>query len=174
MLVGVFADSHDHLDHLRRLVELFNDAGCDQAIFAGDFVSTFALPPLRKLRCRLTACFGDNEGNHVGIEGGMQILGTIGRPPFCLTLSDGSRCLLTHQRELVKTTSTVDFAVFAHTHRWYLDTDSRGTLWMNPGELSGWSYGHPTVGFIDTDLGTARIEDLNGQRLAEAGFARAA
>jgi len=27
MLIGIFADSHDHLDHIRRAVEVFNDAG---------------------------------------------------------------------------------------------------------------------------------------------------
>ena len=38
MLLGIFADSHDHLDHLRRAVEVFNTAQCEQVLFAGDLV----------------------------------------------------------------------------------------------------------------------------------------
>ena len=82
MRIGIFADSHDHLDHLRAAVAEFNRRECQLVLFAGDFVSTFAIPPLRKLNCRLLASFGDNEGNKLGICGGMQIIGEVGEPPF--------------------------------------------------------------------------------------------
>ena len=52
MLIGIFADSHDHLDHIQRAVEVFNQAGCELVVFAGDLVSSFAVPPLRKLKDR--------------------------------------------------------------------------------------------------------------------------
>ena len=65
MRIGVFADTHDHLDNIRRAVEYFNRAECEYVIFAGDFVSTIAVPPLRNLTCPLVGCFGDNEGNKV-------------------------------------------------------------------------------------------------------------
>ena len=49
MRIGIFADSHDHLDHIRQAVEVFNQAHCELVVFAGDLVSSFAVPPLRKL-----------------------------------------------------------------------------------------------------------------------------
>ena len=67
MLIGIFADSHDHLDHIRLAVATFNEAGCELVVFAGDLVSSFAVPPLRALNCRVIACFGDNEGNKAGV-----------------------------------------------------------------------------------------------------------
>ena len=65
MLVGIFADTHDHLANIRRAVERFNQAGCEVVLFAGDLVSTFAVPPLRRLQCPFVGCFGDNEGNKI-------------------------------------------------------------------------------------------------------------
>ena len=55
MRIGVFADTHDHLDNLRWVVEELNRRECDLNVFAGDLVSTFAIPPLRKLNARLIA-----------------------------------------------------------------------------------------------------------------------
>ena len=89
MLVGIFADTHDHLDNIRRAVAEFNGRECDLVVFAGDLVSTFAIPPLRRLNCRMIASFGDNEGNKTGVYGGMQIIGEIGEPPFGFRLADG-------------------------------------------------------------------------------------
>ena len=80
MLIGIFADSHDHLDHIHRAVEVFNQAGCELVVFAGDLVSSFAVPPLRKLNCKVIACYGDNEGNKIGVAAGMKIIGTMGEP----------------------------------------------------------------------------------------------
>ena len=77
MRVGVFADTHDHLDHIRLAVSKFNDLKCELVVFAGDLVSTFAIPPLRKLNCPMIASFGDNEGNKVGVLGGMEIIGPV-------------------------------------------------------------------------------------------------
>jgi hypothetical protein len=152
MRIGIFADTHDHLDHIRRAVELFNRRGCQLVVFAGDLVSTFAIPPLRQLRCPLIASFGDNEGNKLGIYGGMQIVGQIGEPPLGFRLADGTRFLLTHQRELLRgDVDGADVIVYAHTHRPRIARDERGRLWINPGETSGWTFGDPTVVLLETE-----------------------
>ena len=68
MLIGIFADTHDHLANIRLAVERFNAAKCELVLFAGDLVSTFAVPPLRRLNCPFVGCFGDNEGNKVDLK----------------------------------------------------------------------------------------------------------
>lgn len=151
MLVGIFADTHDHLDNIRLAVAEFNRRECEVVLFAGDLVSTFAIPPLRKLNCPMIASFGDNEGNKVGIRGGMQIIGEIGEPPFCFRLSDGKRVLLTHQRELIRESfEGLDIIVYAHTHKPRIHCDEAGRLWINPGETSGWTYRNPSIAILDT------------------------
>ena len=91
MRVGLFADCHDHLDNVRRAVDEFNRRECDVVLFAGDLVSTFAVPPLRQLRCPFVGCFGDNEGNRVGLRSGMRIIGRLEEAPVRYQSPDGVR-----------------------------------------------------------------------------------
>ena len=137
------------------------------SLFAGDLVSTFAIPPLRRLNCPLIACFGDNEGNKLGIRGGMQIVGQIGEPPLGFRTPDGTRFLLTHQRELLRAPGIdedlivgADVIVYAHTHRPSIRRDQLGRMWINPGETSGWTYGDPTVVVLDTAGGATDLVHL--------------
>ncbi|MCX7395662.1 MAG: metallophosphoesterase [Planctomycetales bacterium] len=158
MLIGIFADSHDHLDHIRLAVQVFNDAGCELVVFAGDLVSSFSVPPLRLLKCNLIGCYGDNEGNKRGVAAGMKIIGIIGEPPFGFKTNDGKRILLTHMdRSLLGLGGEFDVAIFAHTHKPSLTRDLQGRLWINPGETSGWSFGKPSVALLDTSTMETKI-----------------
>ncbi len=158
MRIGLFADTHDHLHNIQRCVTLFNVRQCDLVIFAGDLVSTFAVPPLRQLTCRVVASFGDNEGNKLGIRGGMEIVGEIHDPPFGYRVADGTRILITHQLELLrKDYDGSDIVVFAHTHRPLVRYDGQGRLFVNPGEASGWTYGKPSCALLDTQSRQADI-----------------
>jgi putative phosphoesterase len=161
MRIGIFADSHDHLDNIRQAVRLFNQRDCALVVFAGDLVSTFAIPPLRRLKCPMIASFGDNEGNKVGIRGGMQIVGQMGEPPFGFRVADGTRILLTHQRELLRNQwDGADVVIYAHTHRPRINRDPHGRLWINPGETSGWTFGDPTIAILETQTGEAELVRL--------------
>lgn len=158
MLVGIFADTHDHLDNIRIAVAEFNAARCELAVFAGDFVSTFAIPPLRKLQCPLVGCFGDNEGNKLGLTGGLRIIGVVGEPPLCYRAADGTRFLMGHMhRQLRDMSGDFEVAVYGHTHRPSISRDDEGRLWINPGETSGWTFGTPSVALLDTATMNAEI-----------------
>ncbi len=163
MRVGLFADSHDHLDHIRRAVDHFNDASCELVIFAGDLVSTIAVPPLRALRCPLVGCFGDNEGNKVGLMAGLSIVSrTFGEPPVYYTADDGTRFVIVHmQRDLRGVAGPFDVGVFGHTHKPRIGRDKTGRMLINPGETSGWSFGRPTIAMLDTGSLCVEIIELN-------------
>lgn len=151
MRIGLFADSHDHKENLQRTVEYFNRAGCELVLFAGDLVSTFAVPPLRKLACPLVACFGDNEGNKTGLRAGFTLVGKIDEPPIRLTLPDGTRLVLCHmERQLRGIPDDWDIAVFGHTHKPRVRQDETGRMCINPGEVSGWTFDHPTIAILQT------------------------
>jgi putative phosphoesterase len=163
MRLGLFADVHDHLDNLRRAVEVFNEHGCETVLFAGDLVSTFAVPPLRKLRCPVVACYGDNEGNRAGLQAGFSIIGTLAEPPVLWTSPDGVRFAIAHmerQLRLLPADADFDVAVCGHTHKPRMAQDDRGRLWLNPGEVSGWTFSDPTVMFFDTVERTAELVRL--------------
>lgn len=161
MLIGVFADAHDHVDNLRHAVREFNRAGCELAVFAGDFVSPIVVPPLRKLRCPLLACYGDNDANRVALAGGLRIVGTVGEPPFGFRTPDGTRILLTHVLESVRETpGEPDVVIYAHSHRPRVQQDESGPLLVNPGETSGWTYRKPSVALLTTQPLEARLVSL--------------
>ncbi len=164
MQIGIFADSHDHLDNIRRAVDLFNSENCELVVFAGDLVSSFAVPPLRALNCPLIGCFGDNEGNKTGVLAGMRIVGTMGEPPFGFKTSDGRKILLTHMDRMLRDLEgEFDVAIYAHSHKPSITHDELGRLFINPGETSGWSHGHPSVAILDTSTLNARIVSLSDQ-----------
>lgn len=162
MKIGLFADAHDHLDFIRRAVAVFNARECQLVLFAGDLVSSFAVPPLRELRCPVLACFGDNEGNKLGVAAGFKILGQIGEAPFCLKTPDGVRIVVTHMlRQLHGAEGEFDVCVFAHTHRAEISRDEQGRLYVNPGETSGWSFRRPSVAILETSPLSAEIVRLD-------------
>ncbi|MBA3311700.1 MAG: YfcE family phosphodiesterase [Planctomycetaceae bacterium] len=161
MRVGVFSDAHDHVDNVRRAIVVFNQLSCDLVLFAGDFVSPLVIPPLRKLTCPVVACFGDNDGNRVGIAGGMRIVGTLGDPPFGIGLPDGTKILLTHQLEAVRRyLAGANVIIWAHTHKPSIAHDAAGRLLLNPGETSGWVFRKPTVAWFDSVTLHAEIVKL--------------
>lgn len=158
MRIGLLADTHDHVDNVRRAVAEFNRAGCDLVIHAGDFCSPIVVPPMRKLRCPVLACFGDNDGNKVGIEGGMRIIGPVGWPPFGLRTPEGLRVLVTHVPEHLRGyIDEADLILSAHSHKPRIERDAAGRLWVNPGEASGWTYRKPSIALIETEPLEARI-----------------
>jgi putative phosphoesterase len=161
MLIGIFADAHDHVDNVRHAVAEFNRADCDLVIFAGDFVSPIVIPPLRKLNCPVLACYGDNEGNQIGIAGGMRIVGIVGHPPFGFETPDGLRILLTHSLDSLRgQTEGCDVVISAHSHRSGISQDESGCLFINPGETSGWTYRKPSISLLKTDSMEARLIPL--------------
>lgn len=161
MLIGLFADVHDHLDNIRRAVELFNHAGCGQVLFAGDMVSTISLPPLRKLNCPFFGCFGDNEGNKPGLHAGISRVGRLAEPPCVFEAVDGTKIALAHmQRQLRGFDADYDLAVVGHTHKFRIARDDAGRMVINPGETSGWSFGVPTVALFDLPTRTVERVEL--------------
>ncbi|RIK78130.1 MAG: hypothetical protein DCC68_15820 [Planctomycetota bacterium] len=161
MRLGVFADVHDHIDHLRLAVAEIDRRGCDLAVFAGDLVSTLCVPHLRELACPLVGCYGDNEGNRVGLAAGMRILGRFGDPPLGFRTADGTRIVLTHQLWLVKgELDGAEIVIHAHTHRPRIHRDDAGRLIVNPGETSGWTYRRPTMAIVETQPLAGEIVDL--------------
>lgn len=158
MRIGIFADAHDHLDNVRLAVREFNRLDCDLVVFAGDFVSTFVTPPLRKLRCPFWACFGDNDGNKRGLRNGTSIIGWIAEPPFGFRTPDGIRVLVTHMlRDLRGFADGCNVVIYAHTHKPLIRRDESGRLLINPGETSGWTFRKPTIAVLETPSLEARI-----------------
>lgn len=159
--IAIMADIHDNVDNLRHSIRLINALQCKAVLIAGDFVSPLVVPSMRKFHCPVVACFGDNDGNQIGIAGGMKIVGTLGYAPMCWKSQDGVRFLMCHQLNDVRDVlGESDVVIFAHTHRPSVVTDKSGRLFVNPGEVGGWMFRKPTIAVYDTETRTAEILDL--------------
>jgi putative phosphoesterase len=158
MKIGILADIHDNVDNLRHAIQLFNAMECKAVLLAGDFVSPLVVPSMRKLRCPVIACYGDNDGNMTGIAGGMSIVGTLGYPPMCWKSRDGVRFLMAHQLNDVRDfIEGADVIVFGHTHRPSIAKDRHGRVFINPGEVGGWMFRKPSVVMFDTETRDAEV-----------------
>ena len=105
-------------------MEQFNAAQVDLVLFAGDLIS---VPPLRILNAPLVACFGDNEGNKIGLHAGFRLVGQLSEPPVFVTIDDSTRFVLTHMKRQLRGLDTeYDIAVFGHTHKPRMSTMSEG------------------------------------------------
>jgi putative phosphoesterase len=149
------------LANIRLAVERFNQAQCELVLFAGDLVSTFAVPPLRRLKCPFVGCFGDNEGNKIGLMSGFSFVGQMDEPPVRHVAADGTRFILCHmQRQLRGQPEDWDIAVFGHTHKPRIMRDDAGRLLINPGETSGWTFGRPTIALLETSTQSVELIEL--------------
>ena len=161
MKIGILADIHDNVDNVRHAINLLNSLQVEVVLIAGDFVSPLVVPSLRKLRGKVIACLGDNDGNQVGIAGEMKIVGTLAHGPVCYRTTDGVRILMAHQlNEIRDCIDGADVVVFAHSHRSSIATDRHDRLFINPGEVSGWMFRSPSVAVLDTKTKEAEIVEL--------------
>lgn len=161
MKIGILADIHDNVDHIRHTVNLLNALQVKVTLIAGDFVSPLVVPSLRKLKGKVVACFGDNDGNQIGIAGGMKIVGTLAHGPVCYQTDDGVKILMAHQlTEIRDCIDGADVVVFAHSHRSSIAKDRHGRLFINPGEVGGWMFRKPSIAVLDTETREAEIVEL--------------
>ncbi len=161
MKIGILADIHDNVDNVRHAINLLNGLQVEVVLIAGDFVSPLVVPSLRKLRGKVIACFGDNDGNQIGIAGGMKIVGTLAQGPVGYRTDDGVHIIMAHQLDdLRDCIDGSDVVVFAHSHRSSIATDRHGRVFINPGEVSGWMFRKPSVAVLETTTKEAQIIEL--------------
>ncbi len=160
-MIGVMADSHDNLHAVKKAVQLFNDAGCDLVIHAGDFVAPFAARELENLNCPVKAVFGNCDGEKKGLEKAISSFGEIKEAPMTFT-HDKRNFLVTHIHTSLKTyihSKKHDVIIFAHTHKPEIRKDGK-ILILNPGETGGWVSGKSTVALLDIETLSAEIIPL--------------
>ena len=159
MLLGVFSDTHDHLDNIGKAVELFNARGVDLVIHAGDVVSPFALDPLKALKAPWQGVFGNNEGEIPYLLEKAQ--GRLQPPPLELEL-EGHKVLVKHFHHYVEElalSGRYSLIIYGHTHR--SRVEKVGPAWvLNPGEACGWLTGRATVALVDVPSFNIELVEL--------------
>jgi putative phosphoesterase len=158
MIIGIISDTHDNLDNLGKALDLFKARGGEHIIHAGDYTSPFTYRVLKHFGGGFTGIFGNNDGDKVLLSAAYQ--GRIFTQPHLFTLHN-RKIVVMHEPDVVAALADsghFDLIVYGHTHE-AVFTRVKNTLVINPGEVSGWLYGKPSVAVVN-------LETMDGEILA--------
>ncbi len=156
MIIGIISDTHDHLDNLRKVMEIFNERNVEHIIHAGDFCSPFTWRVIKHFKGGFTGIFGNNDGERILLKRLYQ--DRIYTQPYKLSLHE-RRIVVMHEPDVadeLADSGHFDLVVYGHTHEPVIKK-VKDTLVVNPGEVCGWLYGKPTVAIVDLENMNAEI-----------------
>lgn len=160
MKVGIISDSHDHLDNLKKAMEVFKSEGVGYLIHCGDFVAPFTLPILSQLGVPFLGVFGNNDGERLLLRERAKDFGEIKVQPAFLEL-EGRRFVIMHEPALqfaLAKSGEYDAVLVGHTHK--PEIIEGNCLIINPGEACGWLTGKATIAILDLATMSARLVEL--------------
>lgn len=151
-MIGIMADSHDHLEAIRSAVKVFNQEKVELVIHAGDLIAPFTANEFENLKPPLEAIFGNNDGERDILR---VKYGEICKLEDFKELKVGGKTIaVIHgtQQPLVDAlalSGNYDMVVRGHTHK--KEVIEGKTLVVNPGETCGYISGEKTVMLLDPE-----------------------
>ncbi|MGB9607943.1 MAG: metallophosphoesterase [bacterium] len=160
MRIGIISDTHDHLDNIRKAIEIFKKEEVGYLIHCGDFVAPFVLPILAQLKVPFLGVFGNNDGERLLLRERAKEIGEIKVQPAFLEL-EGRKIVIMHEPTLqhaLAKSGEFDAVLVGHTHK--PEIIEGKTLIINPGECCGWLTGKATIAILDLPTMSARLLEL--------------
>ena len=140
MKIGIISDTHDHVERIKKAIEILNKENIDRAYHLGDICSPFILPLFKELKCNIKGIFGNNDAD---------IFKLVNRAPenfsfhdrFFVDNIEGKKICLFHgdPEELALRlfeSGKYDLLLRGHNHVADIKRNER-TLMINPGNLIG-------------------------------------
>ncbi len=153
MIVAVMSDSHDHIENIRKALEIVKKEKAEMILHCGDFVAPFMLKELDAAGIPVHGVFGNNDGDqhlltrmsildlkHITLYG---IIGEVDADDF--------RIQFTHDQRIAEGLAASghhDLVCFGHTHT-YSQKQVGETVLLNPGEIMG-KDGSPGYCLVDS------------------------
>lgn len=165
MLLGLIADTHDHLPMVDRAVRRLNMEKTELVLHAGDYVSPFVIQHLGRLKTNLVGVFGNNDGDKEYLKKRFSENKNLEiREQFAEIAVDNLKIALLHgsQEELLKAlinSESFDVVIHGHTHKAEIARKGK-TIIINPGEVCGYLTGHSTIALLETNGRKAEIIEI--------------
>lgn len=149
-MIGILADTHDHLEVIRKAVDIFNQNKVDLVIHAGDLIAPFTVNEFSRLENKFIAVFGNNDGEREGLKKAYQ--------DICI-LEDFKEIEIANKKfgiihgtneslvDALSKSRKYDVIIRGHTHK--LDIKEGKTLVINPGEACGYVTGDKTLVLLE-------------------------
>tara|TARA_B100000475_G_C14896458_1_gene272710 strand:+ start:230 stop:721 length:492 start_codon:yes stop_codon:yes gene_type:complete len=154
MLVGVVSDTHNNINNVKNIIDIFNNENVDIVIHTGDISKAETLKMFTGLKCQLVGVFGNNDRFEEGLKE-ISLLNNFNfqEPPLRLNLAD-KKIAIFHEPELINSYieefKDVDLILHGHTHR-YRHEIIDSTIYFNPGESAGLLKGKNAIGLVNLD-----------------------
>ena len=159
MRIGVVSDTHNNLNNVAKIVELFNEANVDRVIHTGDITQAKTIDVFAHLNVPMYGVFGNNDEERDSLVSAINRHGFIFcEPPFTDTWAN---------REIIVVHDPLEFdghlaehhalALHGHTHRYRLEQWGDRTTIFNPGECAGHMQGFNAIGIVDLEAMATEI-----------------
>jgi hypothetical protein len=164
MMIGIMADTHDHLSLVDKAVKVFNEKNVELVLHAGDYIAPFVIPRFKPLKAKLIGVFGNNDGEKDGLKRKFEEIGAEIRGSFADVRLDGLKIALLHgsEEELLRSLIDVgsyDIVIHGHTHEAKIYKE-RKTLVVNPGEVCAYLTDKSTIALLNSQTKEAKIVEL--------------
>lgn len=162
MLIGLISDTHDHVPHIQKAVDIFREKEVDFVIHAGDYCSPFTIPYFKNLN--LKGIFGNNDGDKFLLVSKFQEAGAEISGEFMKLEVDGLKIAVYHGTysditEALTLSGKYDVVISGHTHE-TVQKKVRDTLVINPGTAHGFD-GKATIAILNTEIREVDFINLN-------------
>lgn len=161
MLIGLISDTHDHVPHLKKAVQVFKERKADLVLHAGDYCSPFMIPHFEGLP--LKGIFGNNDGDKYLLMSKFRAIGADLEGDFMRVEAGGLTIAVYHGTydEITKSlveSGRYDVVVTGHTHEMVHEKVGK-TIVINPGTANGFD-GKASIAFLNTENKEVEFVDL--------------
>tara|TARA_B100000427_G_C15331793_1_gene517201 strand:- start:125 stop:616 length:492 start_codon:yes stop_codon:yes gene_type:complete len=152
MLVGVVSDTHNNINNIKSIIDIFNKEEVDLVIHTGDISKPNTLKRFADLNCELIGVFGNNDRIEIGLEEVCREYNfNFKEPPLSVVLNNRNIAVF-HEPEIINeyinNHENIDLIIHGHTHR-YREEEIEGVIYFNPGESAGSLKGKNAIGIIN-------------------------
>ena len=161
MILGVVSDTHNRIDNVEKIIDIFNSNNVEKAIHTGDITQPRILVRFKRLNCPLLGVYGNNDQEEHGLVETAKDNGFIFQePPFSFEIENREIAIFHEPDEIksfIKMNPSINLIIHGHTHRYRNDMVGEVKI-INPGECAGIIKGKNSVGLLNLkDLSLERI-----------------
>ena len=122
MILGVVSDTHNHVDNVEKIIDIFNKEKVDYIIHTGDITQAGTLKRFSRLEGSLIGVYGNNDLKELGLQETCEKFGfNFQRPPF-ITVIQNIRIAIFHEpdeiEKLINKDHRIELILHGHTHRY--------------------------------------------------------
>jgi len=161
MILGVVSDTHNRIDNVEKIIDIFNTNNVDKVIHTGDITQSKTLVRFKRLNCPLLGVYGNNDLEEQGlIETAKENGFRFQEPPLSFEIGNRKIAIFHEPDEIesfIKKNPSIKLIIHGHTHR-YRNEMVGDVKIINPGECAGIIKGKNSVGLL-------KLKDLSLERI---------